>query len=62
MQHSPISYNVRGAAEATGYSRSHLYLAMNDGRLKYFMRGSRRFIFHSDLEQFLKAEAARGAA
>lgn len=52
-----ICHSIKGACNATDHSRSFLYLAIKDGRLKTFKRGSRTFIWDTDLRDFIKSEA-----
>jgi hypothetical protein len=39
-----LACSVADAEEASGISRSQLYLEMKAGRLEFFMRGTRRLI------------------
>jgi len=51
----PISYNMKGAVEVSGFSRSRLYEAMKDGELKFVKLRRRTFILHDELERYVKA-------
>lgn len=48
-----MALSVQEAAEASGLSKSYLYLEMKAGNLKYMKAGSRRLIRVADLEVFL---------
>lgn len=55
-QINPISYSMEGAAAATGYSRSYLYLAIKAGKLKAYRRGKRTFVLADDLRRYVLSE------
>ena len=57
-----LSYSINTACDATSYSRSYLYVAIKEGRLKTFKRGQRTFILAEELERFIKEEAGHPAA
>lgn len=52
-----ICYSIKGIVEATDYSRSYIFDAIKNERIKTFKRGSRRFILHDDLVAFIHGEA-----
>jgi excisionase family DNA binding protein len=56
-----ISYSVKTAAMATGYSRSYLYVAIQGGNLRTFKRGGRVFILADELKRFIHSEAMAGS-
>jgi len=53
MQEKRLSYNISGAVEATGFTRSRLYEAIRNNSLRTFTVGRRRMIAAKDLEQFV---------
>lgn len=59
-----ISLNIRQAVEASGLSRSALYVALKDGRLTARKAGRRTVILTDDLAAFVrglpKMEAGNG--
>ena len=54
----PIAVSVNDAAKACGLSRSGLYHAINEGRLKSVHVGSRRLIKVCDLQAFIDGGTA----
>jgi excisionase family DNA binding protein len=58
MDISPLSYSVRGACNATGWSRSLIYLKIKEGSLQSYLIGSRRFITREKLEKAVEEAAA----
>ena len=59
MTTQAISYNISGAVEATGYSRSAIYLALKERRLSKFKQGTRTYILHDELARFIKEESSK---
>lgn len=57
IKQQKICYSIKGIVEATDYSRSYIFDAIKNGRIKTFKRGSRRFILHDDLVSFIHGEA-----
>jgi hypothetical protein len=51
---SKIAYTVREAVQASGISRSSLYLAIGCGALRAHKCGSRTVILEPDLRRFLQ--------
>ena len=51
----PISLTIKQATEASGLSRSALYLAMRDGNLPSKKAGRRRLILASALSEFISS-------
>jgi excisionase family DNA binding protein len=58
MDTTPISYSVRGACDATGWSRSLIYLKIKEGSLESYLVGSRRFITREKLKEAVEEAAA----
>tara|TARA_R110002050_G_scaffold57423_5_gene129277 strand:+ start:199012 stop:199224 length:213 start_codon:yes stop_codon:yes gene_type:complete len=54
-----ISYSIKGAVEATDYSRSYIFEAIRKNELKTFLRGKRRFILYNDLVEFIHRQAGK---
>lgn len=54
--------SMKEAATLTPVSRATLYREMEAGRLAYVMIRSRRFVWQSELDRFLKALDQRRAA
>ena len=52
---SKLLLEVTEVAELTGLSRSHLYVEMGAGRLKYVKAGRRRLVRVGDLEAYVAA-------
>ena len=52
-----LCYSIKGAVEATDYSRSYIFEAIKKNELKTYLRGSRRFILHNDLVDFIHRQA-----
>jgi len=52
-----ICYSIKGAVNCTDFSRSYFFEAIKNGRIKTFKRGSRRFILHRDLVDFIHRTA-----
>lgn len=60
---APLSYNVRGAAAATGISESRLKKAIKEGQLKVKKSGTTengepagtRIILHAELVKYLES-------
>ena len=48
-----LSLSIQEAAEATGLSKSYLYIAMKAGELEFVKAGARRLVMVSKLEAFL---------
>lgn len=48
-----LSYNINGAVEATGFTRSRIYESIRDGSLKTFTAGRRRMISAKELAAFV---------
>jgi hypothetical protein len=48
-----LACSVSDAVEASGISRSRLYMEMKDGRLEYLQRGSRRLVRVASLIKLL---------
>ena len=57
-QIQPISMSIKDAAAACGLSRSGIYKAINEGRLKSVMVGARRLVRLRDLQAFIDGGAA----
>ena len=57
-----ICYSIKGAVEYTDFSRSYFFEAIKNDTIKTFKRGSRRFIFHKDLVEFVYQESTQGGA
>lgn len=55
-----ICYSIKGAVEYTDFSRSYFFEAIKSNRIKTFKRGSRRFILHNDLVEFIHQTANQG--
>jgi excisionase family DNA binding protein len=55
MRPSKLLLDVAEVAELTALSRSHLYVEMGAGRLKYVKAGRRRLIRVADLEAYVAA-------
>lgn len=55
-----ICYSIKGAVEYTDFSRSYFFDAIKHGSIKSFKRGSRRFILHKDLVEFIHQTANQG--
>lgn len=53
-----LAYSISQAAEASSLSRSTLYMAMEEGRLRFIKVKARRLILADDLRAFLKGEVA----
>jgi len=64
MKQTPekICHSIKGSVDATDFSRTYIFEAIKDNRLKTFKRGSRRFILHEDLVAFIHQEAADSAS
>jgi len=58
IKQQKICYSIKGIVEATDYSRSYIFDAIKNERIKTFKRGSRRFILHDDLVAFIHGEGA----
>lgn len=56
IKQQKICYSIKGIVEATDYSRSYIFDAIKNDRIKTFKRGSRRFILHDDLVDFIHGE------
>ena len=52
---SKLLLELAEVAELTGLSRSHLYVEMGAGRLKYVKAGRRRLVRIGDLEAYIAA-------
>jgi len=52
-----ICHSIKGAVKHTDFSRSYFFEAIKNGTIKTFKRGSRRFILHSDLVEFIHQTA-----
>jgi hypothetical protein len=52
---SKIAYTVREAVQASGLSRSSLYIAIASGALRVRKCGARTLILDSDLRRFLRS-------
>lgn len=52
---SKIAYTVREAVQASGLSRSSLYVAIGRGALRVRKCGARTVILDSDLRRFLRS-------
>ncbi|MBX9465560.1 MAG: helix-turn-helix domain-containing protein [Aquamicrobium sp.] len=50
-----ISLNIRQAVEASGLTRSHLYIAMSDGKLTARKAGRRTIIMADDLRRYVES-------
>jgi hypothetical protein len=61
MNNTKICHSVDGACKTTDFSRSYLYIAIKEGRLKSFKRGHRTFITDEELRKFINAEIASAA-
>ena len=48
-----ICYSITGMVNATDFSRSFIFEAIKNKRIKTFLRGHRRFILHDELERFV---------
>ncbi len=48
-----ICYSIKGAVDYTDFSRSYFFEAIRTNQIKTFKRGSRRFILHKDLVDFI---------
>ena len=59
-----LSLTIKQATEASGLSRSALYVAMRDGKLPAKKAGRRRLILASALSEFIDAlpDAPKGGA
>jgi len=57
-----LSLTIKQATEASGLSRSALYVAMRDGKLPAKKNGRRRLILASALSDFIQAlpDATKG--
>lgn len=55
-----ICYSIKGAVNYTDFSRSYFFDAIKKGKIKTFKRGSRRFILHNDLVEFILSESNQG--
>lgn len=55
-----IALSIAEAAEATGWSISSLYLAMQRGEIPWCKIGARRMIRVADLEAFMAAHLVQG--
>jgi excisionase family DNA binding protein len=53
--------DVDEVAELLGVSKSHCYVLMNTGRLRYVKSGRRRLIRRSDLDAFVAALTSNAA-
>lgn len=53
MKETRLSYNINGAIEATGLTRSRIYEAIREGTLKTFTAGRRRMISAKELATFV---------
>jgi len=60
MEQEKICYSIKGAVACTDFSRSYYFEAIKKGTIKSFKRGSRRFILHKDLVEFIHREASQG--
>jgi excisionase family DNA binding protein len=49
---SPIAYSIRGAAEATGLSKTSIYDLLSQGKLRAVKHGKRTLILERDLRQW----------
>ena len=52
-----ICYSIKSAVEYTDFSRSYFFEAIKNNTIKTFKRGSRRFILHKDLVEFIHQTA-----
>ena len=50
---TPLAFNVRGAVQYTGMSRSKLYESIADGQLQSAKVGGRRRFLRVDLDKFV---------
>ncbi len=57
-----MAYRVREAAEALAISRSRFYELVADGKIRVLKEGSRTLVRRSELERYLDALEADGAA
>ena len=57
-----ICYSIKGAVAHTDFSRSYFFEAIRANKIKTFKRGSRRFILHKDLVQFINQVAEKSEA
>lgn len=53
-----LCYSIKGAVEASDFSRSYFFEAIKNGSIKTFKRGSRRFILHNDLVNHINLMAS----
>ena len=51
---SKIAYTVHEAVQASGFSRSSLYVAIGNGTRRAHKHGARTLILDSDLRRFLR--------
>jgi len=51
---SKIAYTVSEAVQASGLSRSSLYIAIGNGTLRARKHGARTLVLDSDLRRFLR--------
>jgi hypothetical protein len=57
-----LAYTIRAASQTSGLSRSLLYLAIGEGRLRARKCRGRTVILHEDLQHFLASLPAIKAA
>lgn len=60
IKQEKICYSIKGAVESTDFSRSYIFEAIKTNKIKTFKRGSRRFILHEDLVDFIHQTAQQG--
>ncbi len=53
-----LCYSIKGAIAYTDFSRSYFFEAIRTNQIKSFKRGSRRFILHKDLVDFVNKVAS----
>jgi excisionase family DNA binding protein len=53
-----LSMTVRDACKATGFSRDAIYDLINDGSVKSFLMGHRRFVDAASLRAYVAARAS----
>ena len=58
---NPIAYTIREACEASGLSRSALYIALKEKRLIARKAGSRTLIERAELVRFIASLPTMGA-